>query len=569
MRKGVGSISRFCVLPGGGAHKLPADEFNRAPGPNSRGRTAVGGRSALSLPPGADVLARADGGRGARAQASRPRRHLHHRPQRQLHERLRGALQLLRVLPPVGSGDGYVLGFDEIFRKIEETIAVGGVQLLLQGGHNPDLPLAWYEDLFRAVKSRFPDFKLHALSPPEVIHLSRMSRLAVPEVIDRLIAAGLDSIPGGGAEILVDRVRKLLNCYGKASADEWLDVMRHAHRAGLRTTATMMYGTVETRRGAARAPAAAARAAGRDRRVHRVHHLELPARAHRARRRRSDRHRVPAHAGDRPARPRQLRQPAGVVGHAGRQGRAAEPRVRRQRHGQRDDRGERRPRGRRQLLHGRSRDRPQRRRRRVRRQAPQHALRHPRRSDLPRARGAADAGAGDRARRRRHSVPAELVKYPARSAAGKRAPQPPAPIAPPHEDRTGRPGSARWSGRRSATAGCSCATDRIERVGAPGQRPPAAEVHDLGPVAVLPGLVNAHTHLELSWLRGRVPPAATFIDWIKQLFVTRGGRSERAGDPRWSTPPWRPRARRERPARWPSATSATRWPRSAPFATPG
>jgi cyclic dehypoxanthinyl futalosine synthase len=147
---------------------------------------------------------------------------------------------------PVGSTDGYVLGFDELFRKIDETIAVGGVQLLLQGGHNPDLPLSWYEDLFRAIKARYPAFKLHALSPPEIIHLSRLSQLAVPDVIARLIAAGLDSIPGGGAEILVDRVRKLLHCYGKATADEWLDVMRYAHRAGLRTTATMMYGTVES-----------------------------------------------------------------------------------------------------------------------------------------------------------------------------------------------------------------------------------------------------------------------------------------------------------------------------------
>jgi cyclic dehypoxanthinyl futalosine synthase len=147
---------------------------------------------------------------------------------------------------PVGSSEGYVLGFEEIFRKIDETIALGGGQLLLQGGHNPDLPLEWYEDLFKAVKQKYPAFRLHALSPPEVIHLSRMSRLPVPQVIDRLIGAGLDSIPGGGAEILVDRVRKLLNCYGKATADEWLDVMRHAHRAGLRTTATMMYGTVET-----------------------------------------------------------------------------------------------------------------------------------------------------------------------------------------------------------------------------------------------------------------------------------------------------------------------------------
>jgi cyclic dehypoxanthinyl futalosine synthase len=147
---------------------------------------------------------------------------------------------------PVGSPEGYVLGFEEIFRKIDETIAVGGVQLLLQGGHNPDLPLSWYEDLFRAIKARYPAFKLHALSPPEIIHLSRLSLLPVPEVIGRLVAAGLDSIPGGGAEILVDRVRKLLHCYGKATADEWLEVMRQAHRAGLRTTATMMYGTVET-----------------------------------------------------------------------------------------------------------------------------------------------------------------------------------------------------------------------------------------------------------------------------------------------------------------------------------
>ena len=146
----------------------------------------------------------------------------------------------------VGSAEGYTLGFEEICRKIEETIRLGGNQLLLQGGHNPDIPIEWYEDLFRGVKARFPDFRLHALSPPEVIHISRLSRLPVAQVIGRLIAAGLDSIPGGGAEILVDRVRKILNCYGKATADEWLDVMRHAHRAGLRTTATMMYGTVET-----------------------------------------------------------------------------------------------------------------------------------------------------------------------------------------------------------------------------------------------------------------------------------------------------------------------------------
>jgi cyclic dehypoxanthinyl futalosine synthase len=147
---------------------------------------------------------------------------------------------------PVGSSEGYVLGFEEIFNKIDETIAVGGNQLLLQGGHNPDLPIQWYEDLFRAVKARYPEFKLHALSPPEVVHISRLNHIPTTTVIERLVAAGLDSIPGGGAEILVDRVRKLLNCYSKASSDEWIDVMRQAHHAGLRTTATMMYGTVET-----------------------------------------------------------------------------------------------------------------------------------------------------------------------------------------------------------------------------------------------------------------------------------------------------------------------------------
>jgi len=146
----------------------------------------------------------------------------------------------------VGSREGYVLGFEEIFQKIDETIAVGGNQLLLQGGHNPDLPIQWYEDLFRAVKARYPEFKLHALSPPEVLHISRLNQIPTATVIERLVAAGLDSIPGGGAEILVDRVRKLLNCYSKASSDEWIDVMRQAHHAGLRTTATMMYGTVET-----------------------------------------------------------------------------------------------------------------------------------------------------------------------------------------------------------------------------------------------------------------------------------------------------------------------------------
>ncbi|HJN43666.1 MAG: cyclic dehypoxanthinyl futalosine synthase [Vicinamibacterales bacterium] len=146
---------------------------------------------------------------------------------------------------PVGADDGYVLGFEELFRKIAETLVVGGGQLLLQGGHNPDLPLEWYEELFGAIKARYPEFKLHALSPPELLHLSRLSQQPVPVVVDRLVQAGLDSVPGGGAEILVDRVRRRLHCDTKATADEWLSVMRALHRAGLRSTATMMFGSVE------------------------------------------------------------------------------------------------------------------------------------------------------------------------------------------------------------------------------------------------------------------------------------------------------------------------------------
>ena len=247
---------------------------------------------------------------------------------------------------PVGSGEGYVLGFEEIFRKIDETIAVGGNQLLLQGGHNPDLPIQWYEDLFRAVKARYPEFKLHALSPPEVLHISRLNQIPAPTVIERLVAAGLDSIPGGGAEILVDRVRRLLNCYSKAIIRR-VD-RRHAPGAPGRAS---HHGDDDVRhggdpRGAHRAHDAAARPAGRDRRLHGVHHLELSARAHRARRLRGDRRRLSPDAGAVAHRARQLRQPAGVVGDAGRQGRAVEPGLRRQRHGQRDDRRERRARGR-------------------------------------------------------------------------------------------------------------------------------------------------------------------------------------------------------------------------------
>jgi cyclic dehypoxanthinyl futalosine synthase len=145
---------------------------------------------------------------------------------------------------PGDRGEAYLLPKPVIFKKIEETLAIGGTGLLMQGGHHPDLDIAYYEDLFRSIKARYP-IHLHALSPPEVQHIARRSKLTIWETLSRLRDAGLDSLPGGGAEILVDRVRTII-APKKTTSDEWLDVMRHAHRLGMSTTATMMYGHVET-----------------------------------------------------------------------------------------------------------------------------------------------------------------------------------------------------------------------------------------------------------------------------------------------------------------------------------
>jgi cyclic dehypoxanthinyl futalosine synthase len=140
--------------------------------------------------------------------------------------------------------EGYLLPKPVIYKKIEETLAIGGTGLLMQGGHHPDLGIDFYEDLFRSIKARYK-IHLHALSPPEIQHIARRSKLTVPETLTRLRDAGLDSVPGGGAEILVDRVRRII-APKKTKTEEWLDVMRQAHRLGMSTTATMMYGHVET-----------------------------------------------------------------------------------------------------------------------------------------------------------------------------------------------------------------------------------------------------------------------------------------------------------------------------------
>ena len=140
--------------------------------------------------------------------------------------------------------EGYLLPKPVIFKKIEETLAIGGTALLMQGGHHPDLGVDFYEDLFRSIKERYR-IHLHALSPPEIQHIARRSKLTIPETLTRLRDAGLDSLPGGGAEILVDRVREII-APKKTKSAEWLGVMRDAHRLGISSTATMMYGHVET-----------------------------------------------------------------------------------------------------------------------------------------------------------------------------------------------------------------------------------------------------------------------------------------------------------------------------------
>jgi cyclic dehypoxanthinyl futalosine synthase len=144
-----------------------------------------------------------------------------------------------------GDPEGYLHDRETLFAKIEETLALGGTGILMQGGHHPDLPIAWYEDLLRSFRERFPTLHIHAFSPSEIQHIARVSRLAVEDVLVRLKAAGLHSIPGGGGEILVDDVRRRISPL-KTMTEDWLEVMATAHRIGLPTTATMMFGHVES-----------------------------------------------------------------------------------------------------------------------------------------------------------------------------------------------------------------------------------------------------------------------------------------------------------------------------------
>jgi cyclic dehypoxanthinyl futalosine synthase len=144
-----------------------------------------------------------------------------------------------------GHKEAYITDMTTYRRKISETVKYGGDQLLLQGGHHPELGLDFYTNTFRQIKQEFPTIKLHALGPPEVAHICKLEKMSHHDVLVELKKAGLDSLPGAGAEILVDRVRRLIS-KGKCGADEWLNIMHEAHKLGITTSATMMFGHVET-----------------------------------------------------------------------------------------------------------------------------------------------------------------------------------------------------------------------------------------------------------------------------------------------------------------------------------
>ncbi len=144
-----------------------------------------------------------------------------------------------------GHAEAYITTIDEYKQKIDEMFSLGGEQLLLQGGHHPDLGLSFYTDLFSTLKKLYPNLKLHALGPPEIAHITKLEKSTHLEVLTALKEAGLDSLPGAGAEILSDRVRRLVS-KGKCGSTEWLDIMRTAHSIDLTTSATMMFGHVET-----------------------------------------------------------------------------------------------------------------------------------------------------------------------------------------------------------------------------------------------------------------------------------------------------------------------------------
>ncbi len=240
-----------------------------------------------------------------------------------------------------GAPDTYVRTFDEICEKIDETIALGGTGVLMQGGLHPDFGLEWYEDLLRSLRAKYPDFQLHCFSPPEIHNIHLISKLDYETIMARLKDAGLYSLPGGGAEILDDEVRKRVAT--KCTTDEWLDVMRAVHRVGLRSTATMMFGIGDTIEHRLQTPATHSRSTGRNRRLHGFYSVDFSTREHGARpqdQRRTNRDGLFEDARGVASLPRQHRKLPVVVADAGITSRAGRVALRRERHGLDHDRRE-------------------------------------------------------------------------------------------------------------------------------------------------------------------------------------------------------------------------------------
>ena len=230
---------------------------------------------------------------------------------------------------------------------------MGGTGVLMQGGLHPDLKIDWHEQMLRGIKQRFPKIHLHCYSASEIIAIAEYSELSIRDTISRLRDAGLDSIPGGGAEILDDEVRYKIARL-KCLTDDWLNVHRTAHQLGMRTTATMMFGVGENYENRVEPFSAALRTAGRDRRIHRFYPVELPAREYRSRRAslgRSHRGRISESAGDLAALSFELPERAIQLGNPGTQSLPIGPAVRRQRCGLGDARRERCTSRRRDQLH--------------------------------------------------------------------------------------------------------------------------------------------------------------------------------------------------------------------------
>ena len=265
-----------------------------------------------------------------------------------------------RPLKGPAAKEGYILDFDTIYEKIRETVELGGTGVLMQGGLHPDLKIDWHEKMLRGIKQRFPQVHLHCYSASEIIAIAEYSSLSIRDTIRRLRDAGLDSIPGGGAEILDDEVRYKIARL-KCLTDDWLNVHRTAHQLGMRTTATMMFGVGENLRAPRQPLPGTLRSAGRNRRIHRLYPVELPAAEYRARRPplgRSYRGRVSENAGHLAPLSLELPERAIELGDARTESLPDGPALRRQRRGLGDAGRKRGARRRRDQLHHRRRAAP-------------------------------------------------------------------------------------------------------------------------------------------------------------------------------------------------------------------